>query len=171
MCDSEWMEPSFPRTRPTEFCSLPVRHQSNLGLIELFWGPHPYISSTRGILLSTCVCVCVYVCVLTSCQILNPPLLIDISEMQCELNAGLIREVKQKLQLKLFFPSLYPPFSPSLHLPCSLLRRTWSRHSSSSAPLSSRRPCWCWTSWRSTTGTSSLLSRQSSPATRSSSIS
>lgn len=60
-------------------------------------------------------------------------------------------------------------FPPSLHH-LSLIRM-WSPRSSSSVPRSSRRPCWCWTSWRNTTGTSSPSSRPSSPATRSSSTS
>lgn len=127
---------------------------------------------------SVWVCECVYVRVCVYAL-----LLIDISEMRAELADGLASKEKKKIkyktnhQINLTFPIFYPSFPPlyPLSFPPSLhhlsLIRTWSPRSSSSVPPSSRRPCWCWTSWRNTTGTSSPSSRPSSPATRSSSTS
>lgn len=89
-------------------------------------------------------CVCVSVCYF------------KYSQMQSIFMSRLIMKMR---------PNYYKsPFSPLQSF------RTWSQRSSSLAPPSSRRRCWCWTSWRSTTGTSSPLSHQSFQDTRSLSI-
>ncbi len=175
--------PCSPRTRPTEFCSPPVLHQSNLGLIELFWAPHPYISSTRSLLFSICgVCVCVCACVRVHIVPKFKCLVVDwyfwdaiwISRWTNEAGETKIPEessTNSALPLLFSFPPCSPSSLPSIQSLLFSLLRMWSRLSSSLVPRSSRRLCWCWTSWRSMTGTSSPSSRQSSPATRSSSTS
>lgn len=172
---SEWNRQSpelGPQSSP--LCTAPIQFRRNwiiLSLSFIHLLQEKLITFDLPVVIWVCVCVCaVCVCVFISGLHLNALLLIDISELRFEL--GSETKIQINLQLNLSFPTLHPsflPHPPFSHLFC--LIRTWSQPSSSSAPPSSRRLCWCWTSWRSTTGTSSPLSHQSSLATRSSSIS
>ena len=163
MSGSEWMQSSFSRTRPRVLqpaCTAPI--QLALNWIVLSSSSIHFLQRK----LITCdLCICVYVhggvCEKESlCTRILP-------HFKCSV-VILIFLRGSLYELDWSPPSFLSVFPPSLLF---LVLRMWSRLSSSLVPPSSRRLCWCWTSWRSTTGTSSPLSRQSSPATRSSSIS
>lgn len=184
MCYSEWAysphcpEPG-PRSSPARTAPIQFRPYWIIlsppfeRLLHKKKKEEAYYSRSIWVCECACVSVCVRVCL---CSVADWYFRDAGWISRWTSQQGKKKKYKTNHQINLTFPIFYPSFPPLYpSLPPSLhhlsLIRMWSPRSSSSVPRSSRRPCWCWTSWRNTTGTSSPSSRPSSPATRSSSTS